>query len=511
MPNNKSGAQKASNANKASSGPAGVSEKKTNQKEQANVPQKQQQGNQAQGQAQRRPPVNDPAEEVFRKRIDEIEAKIQACRDELNKIRISLDEKNKLRENVFEEQNKIKSELNSIGNHMKEAIAEKQKILDQLKEVRRLRKLKWEEANKIKAKLSFVPADDDDGFAQKIEEQIKKLEIRLSSQSVPLAEEKKLVAEIDKLQQTKKHFKEYMTVRANIKQDDATVRDLDAQLEKMNTQLNGYKSQKDSLRSILDESSSKISSSRADIPDVLKRREDVRQEIKQYQDQIDQEWTKIKELRKKKRDEENERIRQLREKDKERRKEIYEKRKQADLERQKLELQKIPYQEEMDLCDHLIAYLQSLVPATKAEDDDAASNGSAPVPEGFTALKREDDSLPASARRKDKAKNKKKPAVKASQDLKHVVDVFLYFEQLSLIPPSRVADVDNSIAEVRAKKEHYQKLSTATIQDRQANGEAKQAEAEKSAVTTTENEPSPPVDVPNHEEVPKDDGILVAE
>lgn len=118
-------------------------------------------------------------------------------------------------------------------------------------------------------------------------------------------------------------------------------------------------------------------------------------------------------------------------------------------ERKKLEDEKVPYQDELYYCDALVKYLEPLAPAKPKEETAAAATTAAPAAlEGnVTILKKEDEESDF----KKKNKRERKP-VKITQDLKHNVDVFLQFETISLAAPATLADVENSIKEVKAKK-----------------------------------------------------------
>jgi uncharacterized coiled-coil DUF342 family protein len=449
-----------------------------------------------QGNAYRkRTPSTDPGEEAILLRMDAIQDKINLCKNELDKIKNASDDKRSFREVLFRDQDALRNELKELENKINLINEERQRVFKQLQEARRVKKLKWDEANKFKAKLAtdrpFGAGDDDDDdtYNRKLEEQIKKLEGTLSAQSVSLAEEKKLVSQIDQLQQAKKYYKEYKNMRSLIKQDDIVINELKASLEKVKVEFESLKANKDELKEKLNQINTKITNSKADIPTVANNREQFRIQLKQLQDDLNQERNALQEYRNKRNEEKRERIRQEREKERQRRTEQAEKRKEKEAERQKKELLQVPYQDEMDLCDKLISYLESLLP--KKQDAAASSvhspNSSVPsslpnAPEGYALKKEEDDRFTSKSKKQNK---KTKSVVKSSQDLKHVVDVFLEFETLSLAPPSKASDVEASIILVRAKKEHYQKLSEAKIKQRQDNDASQNAANPNGDVTTS--------------------------
>jgi len=346
----------------------------------------------------------------------------------------------------------------------------------------------------------------------RIDEQIKALERQIAATALSLSDEKKLVMKISALNQTKKSYREYKAARDNIKQDDSLIKQLESDLTKLNAQIDEICVQRDAKRHVLDGSNSQISEARSGVPDVLKKRDELRQQVKTHQEGINTLRKELNELRQKRYHEQKAKQQEQRERDRERRKEIQEQRQQRENERQKLEEQKPPYQDQLALCDIAIGYLQTLVPKnTPAKEETekqvpavAQITNSSNAPIG-TPLVRDEDPVPM------QKKNKKQKAkdVKATQDLKHSVDVFLYFEELSLVPPSKVADVEKSLSEVKAKKEHYTKLAEAKLKARQEekqNGTAKSdsTPAAESEVTTTST-----ADSNEEPQLVEDDDVIV--
>jgi len=241
--------------------------------------------------------------------------------------------------------------------------------------------------------------------------------------------------------------------------------------------------------------------------EIVQKREKIRQDIAGFQDLLVLEKTNLNDYRQKRREEQKEKIaaeRLLqeaeREKERLRRADLQKKKEERDNERKKQELLEIPYQDEIDLCDKLSNYLESLLPKkVETAHAPAASTASLPTsnfadtPEGSFIKK--DNSQSAQNK-----KNKKQKAVKVSQDLKHNVNVFLEFEHLSLAPPSKVSDLETAIFEVQARKDHYSKLSATKMKERVeaakalTNGQPKekeQPEQEKANTTITTTTTTP--------------------
>jgi len=122
-----------------------------------------------------------------------------------------------------------------------------------------------------------------------------------------------------------------------------------------------------------------------------------------------------------------------------------EERKKRQEEKEAAEQAKVPYEEEIALCDQLVMYLEGLNP--------------------------------------EKAKGKKKPTKAA---LSHPLEVFCSFEVLSLPPPAVITDLEASISGIKTRKENFLKLQAEQIKERQ---EQKKLEAEaKEAAAKAEQE-----------------------
>jgi hypothetical protein len=144
-------------------------------------------------------------------------------------------------------------------------------------------------------------------------------------------------------------------------------------------------------------------------------------------------------------------------------------------------LLRIPYEEEMKLCDFLVNYLSLQQPnsgAGKSSAPTATTVGPALVPraanapEGFTALdrdshvdmwappKKQKDVKPKEPKaavnnNKDAANPKKKTAEPGSASVRHDLNSIALFGDIGVTPPTTVANIAASIDELKAKKALY--------------------------------------------------------
>ncbi|EGG17800.1 hypothetical protein DFA_08800 [Cavenderia fasciculata] len=157
------------------------------------------------------------------------------------------------------------------------------------------------------------------------------------------------------------------------------------------------------------------------------------------------------------------------------------------------ELAKIPYEEELYICDGLVAYLNTIKPkpvAAATEEKPVAA--ATEVEEGFQALQPKQakkDNKRSGGRSASVAAPKKdsKPAAPVSDTIRHPMNIFISFDKLSLTPPEKYTQVDDLIAQVVIKKDHFSALSKQKLEERrkELDAEKEKKEAEEASATTS--------------------------
>eukprot|EP01112_Ceratiomyxa_fruticulosa_P017376 TRINITY_DN53_c0_g1_i1.p1 TRINITY_DN53_c0_g1~~TRINITY_DN53_c0_g1_i1.p1 ORF type:complete len:601 (+),score=196.08 TRINITY_DN53_c0_g1_i1:352-2154(+) len=439
----------------------------------------------------------DKAENEIFQRINKIGDKIEADQKRINAIRGELDAKDELIKKEIQSQAPYKEEIKSASDNMKDASSSRAKIIDQLKEARRLRGIKQERVTAFKKQITAQFKGEGKTIEETIanlDEEIRNLErLQTSSTFTNLRSENQRIKNIADLERAKRNYRELVVMRASVKEDDDKIVQLEALLDDASKSHGDIFTKREDQRKFLTKSSEKITAWNVEKTTLVKEREDLRAHIKTLRDEEEEEWKKIHTLRKAKHDELQEKRKRdhekyvvEQEKRKAEQKKAQEERRKREEERKQKELLQIPYEDEMRRCDNLIQYLQPLVikPPKPTEAAVSPTTSDVPVPEGFTVLKKEEEDLtPLSKRNKQKAAKKVDPAVKLNQEIKHRVEVFLQFDELSLVPPSKYSDVEKSLAEVRAKKDYYKKASDEKRAERkaqlEAEAKAKQEKANK--------------------------------
>ena len=141
--------------------------------------------------------------------------------------------------------------------------------------------------------------------------------------------------------------------------------------------------------------------------------------------------------------------------------------------REEEELKRVPYEEEIRLCDFLISYLESkfLNSSSAAKDDALSSSAPAPVFKfaGMTLMQRSNDDYVVLGNASQK-KGKKKGGSNTKDTIAHSVDTINSFSSLEINYPRTTADVPEALTFLREKKSFYQSQprgSVPTLESRQ--------------------------------------------
>eukprot|EP00979_Chaetoceros_neogracilis_P012942 scaffold3559_cov284-Chaetoceros_neogracile.AAC.40 len=332
--------------------------------------------------------------------------------------------------------------------------------------------------NDRKAARSNVRFND----VESIEAEIKNLRNRQETTSMSLAEEKRLIKEIDALQQSKLILAELKTKDAGIDNAKEQRKNIAEEMKAKDTEIDAVQEDIDVKQKIVDAMKDTETEARKNLNSLKNEREEIRKEIGVFIDErntlrdtfreSNDKWydfqRAIKVQKKMKYDEEK----QQREEEKV----AWNAAKEAE------EAKKIPYEEEMYLCEFLAKSLAKtyLVDADATKSDDKKVDVIAVQDDpfaNFVAHKKNDDEifLKMGKGKKPRVRSSKK---KAAPVFKLNVDSFEQFGLLGLTPPTSLDMVQNSVDELKAKKEWYSGQARGSVptavETRKANEKAAQ-------------------------------------
>ena len=333
-----------------------------------------------------------------------------------------------------------------------------------------------QERNKISAELKVHQAKGEKQFqsqkalrqeikyttSSEIEEQIQKLRYQQETQSMSLQAEKKIIKEIESLQQSKKLVSKFASDKDAIEKCRGNVKEIRALHNKKNLEIDAVQEKLSAQKKVLDAlyAAMKEQDNRDAVPKLLEERKTIKA-------QVDEKYNAIRVMRsefKDKNDAYYNYVRAQREAKKEEMKaeqELIQAEYEKKMEEYNKELAKIhPYQTEMDLCDALVKYLQStFAKDLKIVSSTAAATESCCVMkdlDGMKPLKREEEDFFAGFGGKKGGKKTGKKAVKKETKLSLPLAQMDSFSQLGLFPPSTVTALKESVKAIEERKTFYE-------------------------------------------------------
>lgn len=164
------------------------------------------------------------------------------------------------------------------------------------------------------------------------------------------------------------------------------------------------------------------------------------------------------------------------------------------------ELAKIPYEEDMKLCDYLILYLQKYSAEgdnnkdNKEEVEEASVSAAVSAAEessGMKLLKRDLDDFTGDIQAAKKRGKKKGGAnLKKKDTIAHGVDTIDFFALLEITPPATISAVPAAIETLLAKKKSFEGLERGAVPSisdkvKAANKQQQAQNSKDSAVSNT--------------------------
>lgn len=359
----------------------------------------------------------------------------------------------------------LRSKLGKLKNVKGSLIKEKQALRAELNAIKASNDKILQEKKDAKASVKYGSVDE-------INKQIQILQTRQETTSMSLAEEKKLIKEIDALQQSKSlvsSLKDKDAAMDDIKvrrkalgeQINAKDKEIDAQSKEMDAivqELNTLNAAQDSKRGAIKGLFTERDAVKKQIGEKLKEKDALRDAFREQNDQWYDYQRAVKAQKKMQYEAEKA------EREKERAE--YE----AALEAE--EAKKIPYEEEQALCDFLANFLERTYVTNGTEStskpvDDVVKPTDDPFA-GFKAVgKKADDNEEGIYFGKGKGKKKRVRATKKQDSTAGPftlsVDMFEQFAMIQLDPPTNLEAVPGAISALKEKKAWYKEQPRGSV------------------------------------------------
>lgn len=397
-------------------------------------------------------PPKRPEKEELEKQCEAIQLEIDQLQDQLHSIKSQIEKIVNEKSGSKGGFDAAKAVIQKLYNEKKQLSLEKAQMMATRDAVRDSLQARINQDKQLRTEMKFVSADA-------IDSQIKDLETRQATTSMSLQDEKKIIKDIKTLQQSKKIVSQLAELKAAIDKEKESKAALDKTFSEKSAQVKDVNDRIAAQRAILDNLNKDTTGNRELIP-ALRSQEQVLFASK------NQKQNKIRELRNQFKVSEDIYYKYLKEeraRKQEARKKEMEERKVEEEERRKAleaeELAKVPYEDDMALCDYLVTYLEKTFPVTGETPTETVSESTAPVVDnGMRVLKRDlDDAVFKGWGDNSQKRGKKKGGSNKTKDtIVHGVDTIDYFASLGVTPPSTITAVPQAIETLKKKKEIFQ-------------------------------------------------------
>ena len=336
---------------------------------------------------------------------------------------------------------KVKA-LNAIAN---EKIAQRDEVRAELAANDERRDRVREEANAMRAQSKFLTNAS-------IDQEIARIDGKLAHETMPLAQEKKLVEQIKSLNKSRDLVREYEEKQALITAHDARRKAFMDRIKAKDAEINSIKAEQAKLRAQLNEVKSKDDAANADVPKLIEEKNAAYEVIKAKREEINRLRAKQKKI------EDNYWAREklFRAQQKEIKQAQWEasqeERKARDEERKQWEKENAPepFEDEVSACDALLAYL------AKWDAKKVAISAVKTTPSSRRDEDDEDDMFAVSTAYKKKGKKSNgKSATSGNERIQHSLDTLAFFSKVKIAVVAKVSDVPASLDVIKAKKEEF--------------------------------------------------------
>jgi len=398
--------------------------------------------------------VEKPSKEDYQKELETVDAEIEKLRAEKDVVQDKIE--NFMKSLRGTEVGKERAALQDLRKQKRTLIDQKKSIRGRLDAMRTQTERLFNDQKQAKASIKF-------NSIESIDKEIRKLQRMQETTSMTLSEEKRLIKEIGVLQSHK-------PIVAQLKTKETSISDVKEQRKLINAELHAKDKEIDALQVLIEEKSKALDDLTKNETDTRDQKKSLIAERDALRKTIEEKYQKKKVIKESYKEKNNDwydykraiaKQRQMQQeaenKKREEEHQAYLKKKEEE------EMKKIPYEEEMSLCDYLADYLtKTYLDDSKEKKMEEKKTDVIPVKDdpfaGFKPIKKNEEDIflqmgkgkkpRQRAAKKEKAKNKTAPFTLN-------VDSFEQFGLLSLTPPTRLDMVAASVEELKAKKKWY--------------------------------------------------------
>jgi len=392
-----------------------------------------------------------PDKQAFEEKVGKIQEEIEKLQKKQKSFADKIAERQGGKEEFNAKKVELRAQLDELSGKMNELHAKKDELDKAMTGKREEGKQMRTQLNNMKQSIGFTSEKD-------IDKRIADIEFQISTTSMPLKEEKKLVAEIQQLKRNRPKVSQVAQMESQLSGFDPGL-SLKDQKQAIFDEMSQYREAKKKVSEKMAELTGQRKDQVGDLGGIFEQREEINKLIA----------AKIKErndARDAFRQEDREYNKHLAEQRKARQAKFEEERaaRQAefDLRRKQREVEKLddePYVAERTLVEQTIAFCKSLVQSKDEEQKEEKKETVHTNKDGEEVLIRKEDRdeefyyMPTKSK---KTKNKNKGSAAASgKSIKHNAETFQLFDKLKLDAPLTTDDVPALVEKLEAQLEEF--------------------------------------------------------
>lgn len=430
--------------------------------------------------------LSKPIKRVERPSKDNHEAELAVLSEEVEVMKVKRQEVQSKIDEVMDSNrtsavSKERDALARLRSQKGALINEKKAIRARLDATRNQSERLFEGQKAAKQGVKFTNLED-------IDAEIKKLQRRQETTSMSLSEEKRLIKEMDALQASKK-------LVAQLKSQEINLENVKEQRKLIAVEIAAKDKEIDAVQVEIDAQSNKIKSmsdketdSRGKIQALLNERDEIRAKINEKLQEKDKARKIFREANNAWYDYQRAIRAQRKMQQEEERRQREEERLAILKKKEEEELKKVPYEEEMMLCDYLADYLSKtyLTDSSQAKVDNKKKDDVVEVKDdpfaGFKPINKKTDDvfLKMGSGKKPRNRQSKKEKKKVAGPFTLNLDTFEQFSLLQLTPPTSLDAVQGSVDELREKKKWFSEQPRGSVPTANDIRKANEAKSKKS-------------------------------
>jgi len=400
------------------------------------------------------PKVEPANEEEYQAKFESIQKAIDGFQAKKKELDGKVQERSGGKDEYHTQRLAMREELNVWSRQMDEVKAQKDSISGQMGEKKQEAIAAKDNLNKLKKAMPF-------GSEAEIDKRIATIEFKMHTESMPMKEEKKLLAEIQELKKNRPKVAQIQNLGEALKTNDTGL-PLKEQMKELNEKMSMLYEGKKKVSEKLKELNEKRAETTGDLPDIIAKRDELQKGIGE----------KIKErneLRAEKKQKDNDyyhytlEIRKIKQQraaeDRAKRQGEYDERKK---ERAVEKVDEQPHVAEITLIEQTIAFCKTLTQTKGAKEAEVQKEIKHTNKAEEVVLLKKQDREDETFFVNPKAKNKKNKGQKAAEGnegagkpIKHNANTFQLFHSLKLDAPITTDDVPALLEKLEAQLVDY--------------------------------------------------------